>query len=289
MAAKWQGQSRGTLSGYKIFIFFIEYVGLSGTYFLLFWVALYFMFFAGKARDEIFRFYNNRLGYNKLKSLLLTYKNFFVLGQTIIDKVAIFSGTKIEFSYLFEGENHLREIIAGGKGGIIISAHVGNFEMAGHFLKRLNAKINLVTTNSEHSKIKDYLDSIMTNQSNNFIFVAEDMSHIFAIRTALVNNEIICLTGDRFLDKSKAIPTMFFGETAYVPAGPFHLATRFKIPYSFVFVMKEGNRNYHFYATPGKINIGTLEDMAGEFSKELEKVVRKYPEQWFNYFDFWAE
>nr|MBP7390214.1 lipid A biosynthesis acyltransferase [Chitinophagales bacterium] len=94
MALKWQGKSRGTLVGYKIFVLLIKYTGLSGAYFLLCFVALYFTIFSSADRAVIYQFYRKRLGYGKLKSLWGVYKNFFVFGQTIIDKVAIFSNAK---------------------------------------------------------------------------------------------------------------------------------------------------------------------------------------------------
>lgn len=247
------------------------------------------MIFSSADRNTIYKFYRKKLGFGRLKSILTSYHNFFVFGQTIIDKVAIYSAAKVDFTYTFHGQQYLEEIIAAGKGGMIISAHIGNFEVAGHLLRRLNAKINQVTTDAEHASIKDYLNSVMVNQSNSFILVKENMTHIFEIDAALKNNELICFTGDRFLDKTKVIAANFLGEEAHFPAGPYHLTTRFNIPYSFVFAMKEGSRHYHFYATPGKVNEGSVNDMVNEFTKALESMVRKYPSQWFNYYDFWAK
>ncbi len=288
MAIKWEGKSRGTLLGYKIFVFLIKHTGLGSAYFLLCFVALYFTLFSSVDRDVIYQFYRKRLGYGKLKSLWGVYKNFFVFGQTIIDKVAIFSNAKLDFTVKPEGEEYLKEMVAAGKGGMIISAHIGNFEVAGHFLKRLHTKVNQVTTNAEHAKIKDYLESVMVNQRNSYIVVKNDMTHIFEIDTALKNNELICFTGDRYYDKSKTVTAKLFGKEAHFPAGPFHLTTRFKIPYSFVFAMKGGYSDYHFYATPVKVNEGSIEAMVNEFTQTLESIILKYPEQWFNYYNFWA-
>ncbi len=289
MPVKWKGKSRGTLLGYKIFMLFFRFSGLTGAYFLLVFVALYFLLFSPRDSRVVYAFYHKRMGYGMFKSIIATYKNFFAFGQVIIDKVAIFSGIKtVDFTYTFEGEHYLEDMIADGKGGMMISAHIGNIEVAGHFLKRLATKINVVRTDAEHTAIKDYLDSVTAAQKKNFILVGKNMSHIFEIDQALKNNELICLTGDRFLENTKALASSFMSESAYFPAGMFHLATRFRIPYSFVFAMKEGNHHYHFYATPAKINEGSIKDMIDEFSIALENMVRKYPEQWFNYYDFWA-
>jgi predicted LPLAT superfamily acyltransferase len=32
----------------------------------------------------------------------------------------------------------------------------------------------------------------------------------------------------------------------------------------------------------------TMEQILGAFSRSLEQMVRRYPEQWFNYYSFWS-
>ena len=49
MAAEWQGKSRGTVLGYKIFVFFMKTLGIRAAYFIFYFVAFYFCFFAGNS------------------------------------------------------------------------------------------------------------------------------------------------------------------------------------------------------------------------------------------------
>jgi hypothetical protein len=51
--------------------------------------------------------------------------------------------------------------------------------------------------------IKEYLESVSVKRVIKFIYVKEDMSHIFDINEALSNNELICFTGDRYFEGSK--------------------------------------------------------------------------------------
>lgn len=55
--------------------------------------------------------------------------------------------------------------------------------------------------------------------------VKEDMSHLFKINEALVNQEIVSMPADRVMGSSKTIPTEFLGKTAHFPSGPFAVAT----------------------------------------------------------------
>jgi len=56
--------------------------------------------------------------------------------------------------------------------------------------------------------------------------------------------------------------------------------------------MKESNLHYHFFASPAKIYDRAekkinMQQILNDFSTEMEKKVRKYPEQWYNYYNFW--
>ena len=68
------------------------------------------------------------------------------------------SGIPNRFTFNFDGEENLRKMVELGKGGLLLSAHIGNWEIAGHLLKRLNTKINIVMFDGEVQQIKAYLD-----------------------------------------------------------------------------------------------------------------------------------
>jgi predicted LPLAT superfamily acyltransferase len=294
--ANWKGKTRGGLTGYKIFIAVLKYLGLPFAYFLLTFVALYFFVVAPESFSNIFYVYRKRLGFGFLKSVLAVYRNYYVFGQVILDKTATMGGFDAKFSFDFDGEQYLRQMAAEGKGGLFISAHIGNFEMAGHMLERLDTTVNIIMLDAEHQKIKKYLSSF-THKSFNIIPVCNDNSHVYAISQALENHEIVCMHGDRFLPGSKTIACEFLGEKAFFPTGPFYLAMKFGVPVSFVFAMKEGTRHYHYYATPPKYYLqqatpGKRDDMLKliitDYIAAIEEKIKKYPFQWFNYYDFWS-
>jgi predicted LPLAT superfamily acyltransferase len=108
----------------------------------------------------------------------------------------------------------------------------------------------------------------------------------------------VCMHGDRFVKGSKTIACEFLGEQADFPTGPFYLAMKYGVPVSFVFAMKEANRHYHFYATPPKYYLqqpspGKRDNMIklimADYIAAIEEKVKKYPYQWFNYYNFWHE
>jgi predicted LPLAT superfamily acyltransferase len=291
--SSWQGKSKGTPLGYRIFVWVLKAFGVLPAYLLLRIVALYYFFFSFKASRNIYSLYHKRLGYSKIRSICMIYSNYYVLGQSIIDKVVVMSGIKSNFSFEFDGEENLRQIASMKKGGILLSAHIGNWDVAGHLFTRLETPINIVLYDGEHEQIKQYLDGVTGKRKINIIVIKNDLSHIYAISNAFANNELVCMHADRFLPGNKTLTANFLGQEAKFPLGPFLLAATFRVPVSFVFALKESNTHYHFFASAIKdyssfAKEKLVQEMLTDFKREMEAKVKQYPEQWFNYYDFWG-
>lgn len=288
----WQGKSKGTPLGYRIFVWVLKTFGVLPAYFLLRFVVLYYFFFSYKASRQIYILYRYKLGYGWFSSITKLYKNYFLLGQSIIDKVVVMSGIKNKFSFNFDGEENLRKIAALQKGGILLSAHIGNWDVAGHLFKRLETRINIVLYDGEHEQIKKYLEGVTGKRNVNIIVIKNDLSHIYAISDAFTKNELVCMHADRFLEGNKTLTTNFLGSPAKFPMGPFLLASTFKVPVSFVFAVKESKLHYHFFASKIKdystfAKNEVIKEMLNDYAEEMENKVKQYPEQWFNYYNFW--
>lgn len=294
--SKWQGKTKGGVLGYKFFIYTLKYLDLSFAYFFLIFVAFYFWVFNVKSFKTTYYFYHSRLKYNLLKSTLKIYSNYLVFGKILIDKFAILSGYQKKYTFNFDGEKYLRQVTESGEGGLIINAHLGNFDIAGQLLERLNTKINIIMFDAEHEKIKKLTNSTIIKKKVNIITIKNDGSHIFEIAKALQNKEIVAMNGDRYIQGNKTITCDFLGEKAQFPTGPFHLALKYNVPVFYAFAFKESKTHYHFYATkPIKYNFSgnikkrneIIKSMIKDYIFELENKIYKYPNQWFNYYQFW--
>lgn len=285
------GASRGNRLGYSIFIYILKTGGILPAYALLRLVTIYYLCNPGSAAKPLLYYFRERLGYSGLKARLAIYQNFNHLGRSIIDKVVLMSDMPSPFSLEHEGIAHLDQMAAEGKGGLLVSAHLGNWEAAGHLLKRMNTPINIVMYDGEHQRIKAYLDTVR-ERSFNVIVIREDISHIYEIGAALQRNEFVCIHADRYVEGNRTITAELLGKKARLPLGPFALATTFKAPVSFVFAMKEGRRHFHFFASPGTAFLNGRRDLdriVSEYCRQLEHMIWRYPLQWHNYFPFWDE
>jgi len=291
--ATWEGKSRGSVLGYKIFVWIITHIGLDFAYFLLIFVSGYFFFASKKAFGTMFYFFHNRLKQSRFKSVISIYRNYYLLGQALIDKTAVLSGLRGKFNFILEGKEHLFEM---RDGGILISGHIGNWEVGGKALDFLDKKVNLVVLDEEEKAIKNYISDVITDRNVHFITIGDDFSHLFRIKQALENKELVSFLGDRFIDGNQTVKLDFLGEPALFPLSPWHMASYFNVPVSYVFAVKESRRQYRFFASPIKVvpsarnpmeRPSVVMDSIKEFVSEFEKITRKYPLQWHNYYDFW--
>jgi len=291
--SSWEGKTRGGVLGYQIFIWTIRYAGISFAYFLLRFVVTYFVFNSREAYKATYFYFKTILSYGALKAFISIFRNYYIFGQILIDKLAMLAGFQHRFTFTFEGEEYLRRM---DNGGLLISAHLGNWEVAGNLLNRLKKRIHIILFDAEHQRIKGYLKDVMKERDIHFIIIREDYNHLKEIEAALAHGDIIAITGDRFIEGNKTITLDFMGRKARFPVGPFNLAARFNVPVSYVFAVKEKRSHYHFYATPLyhieftrnlKKREAILQEAVTNYVRNFEEILRKYPLQWFNYYDFW--
>jgi predicted LPLAT superfamily acyltransferase len=284
----WKGKSRGGHLGYKVFIYVLKILGLKAAYLLLRFVSFYYVFFVPKSTQASYRYFRKIQGFGFFKSIRKVFANYYIFGQTLIDKTVVLGGMGDKFSFDHDGLDYLNDLATQQTGAILISAHIGNYEMAGHLLDRLEVPVNIVMYDAEHQKIKDLFASIYGDRQVNIIPIKDnDFSHIIAIKNALDRKEVICLHGDRFVEGNQTIEVDFMGHKALFPYGPFLLINKFKVPYSMVFAVKESDAHYHFFASKPQVTTGSIDDVLKNYIQAVEEKLRAYPEQWFNFYDFW--
>jgi len=289
--AKWKGQSRGTVLGFRIYVFIIKTFGLHFSYFVLLFVAAYFIIFSYKSTKSTYYLFQRRLKYSRLSSIFQVFRSYFTFGRIQIDRIAIGAGLKHKYSFEFDGIQHIDDLLEKQKGGILLTAHIGNFNLAQYFFsnKHNAAVVNLIMTDLEHEEIKNYLESVTSKGKINSIILKDDLSHIFLMNEALKKNELLVFAADRYYKDAKTYSEILLGKQAKFPQGPFKIATRNQIPVLFVHIMRERDFHYHFYARPYMGEPDSPKKLLKAYLEDLEKMVTKYPHQWYNYYDYWND
>ena len=289
----WKGKTDGTPWMHKTLIWLMRWINLNVFYGIMALVVPFYMIFNKQGYRSTYNFFRNRMGYPSLKSFFSVYVNHFRFGQVILDRFAVFAGK----SFHFDIENYsLYESLSNSdKGFIMLGSHVGNYEMAGYSLVA-EKTINALHFNGEAQSIMENRNHQLGGNNIKLIPVQDDMSHIFLLNNALSDGQIVSIPNDRMLGSSKHVDCVFFGEKAKFPTGAYILSINREVPMIAVFVMKLSGRKYKILvrkieaqqeqAIPKWEKISML---ASCFASNLEDVVREYPTQWFNYFDFWKQ
>jgi predicted LPLAT superfamily acyltransferase len=115
------------------------------------------------------------------------------------------------------------------------------------------------------------------------------------IMRALQSNDVVAIRADRSL-AGRTIAVKLLGGKVNFPAGPFLAAALTDAPVVHVYTCRLGYRRYTCIISPmgnyGASTLGTREERmqraAEDYATFLEKILRKYPYQWGNFYAFWA-
>jgi predicted LPLAT superfamily acyltransferase len=287
------GKLRGGKSGISFFITALRVLGLRVTYVLSIPVAIYFSF---ASPDVAATMDYHRRVYGRVpwwKKRWLVFRHFLSFGRAIIDRTAILAGMTKHFSFSFDGEHHVHKALAEGRGVLLLTAHIGNWEAAGQLLTRLDVPINVTGFDNESDEIRALL-----NQSSKAKFrllpLTGSPTDAIPLVGALRRGEIVAMLGDRAYG-SPASPATFLGDTAQFPIGAYVLASIANAPLVTVFNLREPGGHYRFFGFPAEypkmpahhLRDAYLKNCAATFARNLETILQRDPLQWYNFYPFW--
>ena len=285
----WQGGTDGTSWMHRNLVRIVRHVPLRLMYGFaaLFVVPCYFAF--SKGYKPMYHYFNRRLGWHPWRAFFGVYLNYCRFSQVILDRFYMFGGGKFDV----EVENyHLYQELADDEPGfMILSAHVGCYELAGYSLVATKKRFNALAFGEEAEAIVENRERLFKDTNIRIIPVKDDLSHLFALNDALDNGESVSFPSDRLLGKQRTVTCEFLGAPAQFPMGAFALAAQRDLPVLTVNVMKASAKRYKVYVNrlrkEGEKRDERINGYVRQYVGHLEEVLRKYPEQWFNYYEFW--
>lgn len=238
-----------------------------------------------------FDYYHKRKRFGWLKSVRYTYRNHCIFSQTVIDKFAMYAGRKFKFDY--EGLDGYNEMQRKEEAILQLSAHIGCSEILGYTLQR-QKPYNVLVDGAEQEALMTYRSKAFANTNIRMIPVGTGSGSSEKIEEALEKGEMIGVFADRYVDPKKTITSQIYKNKAKLAKGPLSLAVARGIDVVMVNAMKECDGSYRAFFTPLHYD-KTLphkqqrQQIADGYTAEIERLLDKYPEQWFNYFDLWEE
>ena len=193
-------------------------------------------------------------------------------------------------------EKPLSDALAAGHGAILISAHLGNWELGALGLAEKGYRLNMLTFREPDEKVNMQREKIRRERGINCIYVDREATSSLAIVeavSALNRNELLLILGDRD-GSSHTMPLDFFGRSTPIPLGAAYLALASGAPVIPVFVVLEGDRYATsmeepiFFSADHDERERVIREGTQQILRVFERYIRSYPDQWYNFFDYWA-
>lgn len=253
-------------------------------------VVPWFVLLARGSRPT-WRYYRVRRGYGWWQSLRSLYGNYYMFGQTVVDKFAMYAGRHFEIVY--HGFEHARDRSADAPSLLLLNAHIGCNEILGYSF-RFDKRCNVLVYGGEKAALMAYRKLSFGEMNIRMVPIGTDVSHSDEIVSALECGEYISVFADRFMTSSKVITSQLHGGTVYLARGPFAMAVTRGLEVYMVCTMKEDDGSYSAYLNPlfydKRLTKAEQRQMlADAYTAELEAMMERYPLQWFNYSDIWRE
>jgi len=288
-------KKRGNRLGFWFFRILLKFSGLNGAYALLYFVCLHYLFFDKSAVLNALSYIRRRFPTaNFFQQRLEVYRLFISQGKQLIDRAAIISGKNI-FDIQLKGFEQLNSLLAvKNKGFLLLTAHVGNWQIALTTLKKMAKPVYLIMRPEDNAAVKE---SLNIDAQDNFIKVISPEGYLGGVVEAmrvLKEGNIVSIMGDRKYG-FEALEAFFLKDKAYFPFGAFSLAASSNCPIVVLLSAKLGENKYSVDVShilyprynSGKDKREQLRIYVQEFADILDEYAAKYPYQCFLFHDVW--
>ena len=183
----------------------------------------------------------------------------------------------------FRGAENLDNVLAEGRGCVLLTFHFGNWELLPFFLTNKGYGGSIVVRRIYFHKYDKFITRLRNRCGVNVIY--RDESPKKMLKT-MRNGEILGILPDQDLDNVEGTFVDYFGKPAYTPTAPVKMAVASGTKIVPVFVVrKRDNKHMVIVESPidpseeGKSDAG-IRKYTQMWTSVLERYVRQYPDQW---------
>lgn len=184
----------------------------------------------------------------------------------------------------------IEEALAAGKGCILALAHLGNWDLAGAFAAARGFRVVSVAEVLEPRELYEFFVEVRRRLGITIYPLDATGATARALLRELRANAVVALLADRDI-AGDGVEVEFFGERTTVPGGPAVLALRTGAPLIAAGVYQRPRGRYEAelrrVEQPVERGKGAVVAMTQSLVKELERLIRRAPEQWHLYQPNW--
>ena len=208
------------------------------------------------------------------------YRN---LARIAVESVRLAGAGQRELSPLcrVKGRHLLDGALEGGKGLVVVTFHLGNWELMGAYMAALGYPLSVVGQRIHNPHIDRMVEELRSRAGMEVIYRNRAVRD--SIR-ALRKNRIVAFLADQDAHESGVL-VPFFGRSASTPRGPAVMAMHCDAPAVMAFMTRGDDGNYDITLEPipcrrtGDLE-ADVERFTAAFTSRLEDFVREHPAQW---------
>ncbi|WP_077034413.1 acyltransferase [Pelomonas sp. KK5] len=222
-----------------------------------------------------------------------------LFAETMLDKLLAMADRYPKERVRFHNREPMLAAIAAGRGGILVTAHIGCLELCRAMAEvRAGLKINVLVHTRHAQAFNAMLQRLNPQASVHLIEVSEIGAPTAMLLAGKVEaGEFVAIAGDRVpVHRSKTVSVDFLGHAAPLPVGAYVLAALLKCPLFLLGCVHEaGGYAIHFDLLADRVTLpradreGALRAHAQQFADALTALLRRSPYDWFNFFPFWDQ
>ena len=229
------------------------------------------------------------------------FNHFHLFAQMALDKVAAWVGDVGLDRLVLPADGRLDQVADSGQGILVIASHLGNIEVSRALGKKKhsNMKITVFAHTAHAAKFNQLLASYNPDSAVDTVQVEQiGPATAIELEQRIKQGEWVVLAGDRVpvSGQNRVSQIQFLGDPASFSHGPIILAALLKCPVYMMLCIKQGEQFELVFETladqvvlPRQDRQSAIDTYLSQYASLLEKYCQAYPEQWFNFFDFWGD
>ncbi len=190
-----------------------------------------------------------------------------------------------------EGIENIDRCLAEGTGAVLLSIHIGNWEMGGAVIGALGYPVSALVLEHGDKRINDLFVKQRVSNGLKVIPVGIQVKQCFRV---LKNNELLAIVGDKdYTSNGEYID--FFGKKAFIPRGPAVLSLRTGAPIVICALTRERDNTFKFKFekpmryTPSGDREKDVKAFMEMYINVFESYIKKYPDQWYAFRRVWEQ